>query len=111
MKIKMRSDEGLGGAHLSVHPWFAQPGDEADVPEDEGWALVQNGYADVLDIDDQDPTEDPDEDAGDQAPVSPTEDHQPETEQAVEALVTEQRATAQAPVKAPAKRAAAKRSS
>lgn len=107
MKIKMRSDAGLGGAHLSVHPWFAQPGDEADVPEDEGWSLVHNGYADVLDIDEED--EDQDAAGGEPAdvPASPTEDHQPPTETAVEPLVTEQRASAKAPVK----RTAAKRSS
>lgn len=111
MKIRMRSDDGLGGAHLSVHPWFAQPGDEADVPEAEGWALVENGYADVLDIDDPDPNQgdgDGEGQAEDQEPASPAEDHQPETEQAVDPLLTEQRATAKAPVK---RAAATKRSS
>lgn len=100
MKIRMRSDAGLGGAHLSVHPWFAQPGDEADVPEEEGWSLVQNGYADVLDLDEDDTPAV----AKDETPESPTEDHNPPTETAVQPLVTEERATA----KAPAKRAAPK---
>lgn len=104
MRIKMRSDEGLGGAHLTVAPFFALPGVVVDgVPEDEGWSLIQNGYADVLELDDE-------EDSDEEAAESPTPDHKPTTEKAVEPMVTEQRQPgATGTAKAPAKRAASSR--